>query len=114
VIQLTFGVSYHPRHVGRLCHVIRWSIHRRQVIKDFLASGAAQRLHLECLPAYAPELNPGEGLWQQLKGVELRNRVHHDLGYTVPFTKGGTAQAPVPRSSHPYVRGIGFDELDGG
>jgi hypothetical protein len=41
-------------------------------------------------------------------------RVHHDLGYTVPFTKGGTAHAPVPRSSHPYVRGIGFDELDGG
>jgi transposase len=25
VIQLTFGVSYHPRHVGRLCQVIRWS-----------------------------------------------------------------------------------------
>jgi transposase len=48
-------------------------IHRSQVIKDFLASGAAQRMHLERLPAYAPELNPGEGLWQQLKGVELRN-----------------------------------------
>ncbi len=28
---------------------------------------------LERLPAYAPELNPGEGLWPQLKGVELRN-----------------------------------------
>ena len=25
MIQLTFGVSYHPRHVGRLCQVIRWS-----------------------------------------------------------------------------------------
>ena len=25
VIQLTFGISYHPRHVGRLCHVLRWS-----------------------------------------------------------------------------------------
>jgi transposase len=25
VIQLTFGVSYHPRHVGRGCQVIRWS-----------------------------------------------------------------------------------------
>jgi transposase len=48
-------------------------IHRSHVIKDFLANGAAQRLHLERLPAYAPELNPGEGLWQQLKGVELRN-----------------------------------------
>ena len=48
-------------------------IHRSQVIREFLANGAAQRLHLERLPAYAPELNPGEGLWQQLKGVELRN-----------------------------------------
>jgi transposase len=25
VIQLEFGVSYHPRHVGRLCQAIRWS-----------------------------------------------------------------------------------------
>jgi transposase len=56
--------------------VIIWDgapIHRSQVIRDFLANGAAPRLHLERLPAYAPELNPGEGLWQQLKGVELRN-----------------------------------------
>jgi transposase len=48
-------------------------IHRSHVIHEFLAAGAAQRIHLECLPAYAPELNPGEGLWQQLKGVELRH-----------------------------------------
>jgi transposase len=25
VIQLEFGVAYHPRHVGRLCQAIRWS-----------------------------------------------------------------------------------------
>ena len=48
-------------------------IHRSHLIQKFLANGAAQRLHVERLPAYAPELNPGEGLWQQLKGVELRN-----------------------------------------
>jgi transposase len=48
-------------------------IHRSRVIKKFLAHGAAQRLHLERLPAYAPELNPDEGMWQRLKGVELRN-----------------------------------------
>jgi transposase len=56
--------------------VIIWDgapIHRSQVIRDFLAKSAAQRLHLERLPAYAPELNPGEGLWQQLNGVELRH-----------------------------------------
>ncbi len=59
---------------GRL--VIIWDgapIHRSQVIQEFLANGAAPRLHLERLPAYAPELNPGEGLWAQLKGVELCN-----------------------------------------
>jgi transposase len=59
---------------GRM--VIIWDgapIHRSQVIKQFLANGAAQRLHLERLPAYASELNPGEGLWAQLKDVELRN-----------------------------------------
>ena len=65
---------------GRL--VLIWDgapIHRRHVIKAFLADGAARRLHLERLPAYAPELNPGEGVWQQLKGVELRNLCCFDL-----------------------------------
>jgi transposase len=59
---------------GRL--VLVWDgapIHRSRVIREFLATGAAERLHVERLPAYAPELNPGEGLWAHLKGVELRN-----------------------------------------
>jgi transposase len=59
---------------GRL--IIMWAgapLHRSQVIKTFLANGAAPRLHLERLPAYAPDLNPGEGLWQQLNGVEWRH-----------------------------------------
>ena len=59
---------------GRL--LIIWDgapIHRSHTIQRFLANGAAQRLHLERLPAYAPELHPGEGLWAHLKGVELRN-----------------------------------------
>ena len=47
--------------------------HRSHLSREFLANGAAPRLHLERLPAYAPELNPGEGLWQQLTGVELRH-----------------------------------------
>jgi transposase len=25
VMQLEYGISYHPRHVGRLCQAIRWS-----------------------------------------------------------------------------------------
>jgi transposase len=65
---------------GRM--VIVWDgspIHRSHRIKDFLANGAAQRLHLERLPAYAPALNPDEGIWQRLKRVELRNLCCFDL-----------------------------------
>jgi transposase len=49
-------------------------IHRCKVVKAFLAKGAAARLHLERLPAYAPELNPAEGVWNLLKRGELKNR----------------------------------------
>jgi transposase len=54
-------------------------IHRCQAVKDFLAAGAATRLHVERLPAYAPELNPTEGIWNLLKRGELKNRCCHDL-----------------------------------
>jgi len=67
---------------GRM--VLIWDgapIHRSHLIKEFLAHGAAQRLHLERLPAYAPELNPGEGLWAHLKRVELRNVCCLDIPY---------------------------------
>ena len=47
--------------------------HRSHLVKQFLAQGAAQRLHLVQLPAYAPDLNPVEGLWNHLKRVQLGN-----------------------------------------
>ena len=55
------------------------SIHSCQSVKDFLAAGAAKRLHLERLPGYAPDLNPDEGVWNLLKRGELKNRCCHDL-----------------------------------
>lgn len=54
-------------------------IHRSRVIKDFLADGAAERIHLERLPGYAPDLNPDEGIWRYLKRVELKNVCCRDL-----------------------------------
>src|SRR5215203_605065 len=47
-------------------------IHRKEV-RRFMAEGGAKHIGLEWLPAYAPDLNPAEGVWQQLKNVELRN-----------------------------------------
>ncbi|MDQ5853040.1 MAG: transposase [Chloroflexota bacterium] len=54
-------------------------IHRAQRVKDFLAQGGTARIQLEQLPAYAPELNPDEGIWNYLKRVELRNLCRDDL-----------------------------------
>ena len=69
------------RHIpGKL--LIIWDglpAHRSQPVKEFLRQGAAQRIHLEQLPGYAPELNPDEGVWNYLKNVELRNLCCHDL-----------------------------------
>ena len=54
-------------------------IHHSQPVKDFLAAGAAARLHLERLPAYAPEFNPKVGVWNLLKRRELKNVCCKDL-----------------------------------
>ena len=80
--------AYHGEDVVRfLEHVLRhipgkllimWdgaTIHRAQAIKDFLSAGAAQRIHLDRLPGYAPDLNPDEGIWSYLKYRELKNVV---------------------------------------
>ena len=48
-------------------------IHRGDEVKTFWADGGAPAIHLECLPPYAPDLNPDEGVWNLLKTVELRN-----------------------------------------
>jgi transposase len=54
-------------------------IYRTTDVQDFLANGAAKTIHLERLPAYAPDLNPDEGTWRHLKRVELANVCCSDL-----------------------------------
>ncbi len=68
------------------------SIHKGQPVKDYLAAGAAKRLHLERLPAYAPDLNPAEGIWSYVKGVELRNRCCRDSAELRQELDGATAR----------------------
>lgn len=69
------------RHLGPRLLVI-WDgspIHRRANIREFLSSREGRRVLVEPLPPYAPDLNPVEGAWQQLKHVELRNVTCLDL-----------------------------------
>jgi len=56
--------------------------HRSRHMTEFLGT---QRhwLVVERLPAYAPELNPVEGLWSNLKGTELANRSDETIDATI-------------------------------
>jgi transposase len=73
------------KHLLRLIHgklLIIWDglpAHHGQAVKDFLCQGAAQRIHLQRLPGYAPDLNPDEGIWHYLKHVEMKNLCCHNL-----------------------------------
>ena len=54
----------------------RGSIHRRREVRDFLA--AHPRLHVHYFPAYAPELNPAEYVWNRTDRA-LANSAPEDL-----------------------------------
>ena len=47
-------------------------IHRGEPVQDLLAR--TRRLHLVPFPAYAPELNPDEGVWNHLKNTLANGR----------------------------------------
>jgi transposase len=85
-------------------------IHRARVVQEFLATGAAKRLRLEQLPAYAPDLNPDEGVWRHLKRVDLRNvccrdlvHLHHEL------TCATKRLRHRPHVLHGCIRHAGYD-----
>lgn len=55
-------------------------IHRWGEVREFLAEKAAQRIHVEALPGYAPDLSPlDQGCWHQLKDVEMANLSCKDM-----------------------------------
>lgn len=62
-------------------HVIllwdRGTIHKRKEVRQFIAK--RRRLHIEWFPAYAPELNPAEYVWNQNDSA-LANGAPGNLG----------------------------------
>lgn len=59
----------------------RLNIHRAEEVKTLLSCGWARLIHIEEFPAYAPDLNPDEGVWQHLKHYELRKLCCLDLDH---------------------------------
>jgi transposase len=67
-------------------------------VNTFLAEGGAKQIHLEQLPPYAPDLNPGEGVWHQLKDVEMRHLCCRNLAHL--RTELGRAIRRLRRKPH--------------
>jgi len=62
------------QHLGKV--LVVWEgapIHRSKVVKEYLQGDGKGWVHLGQFPAYAPEMNPEEGIWRYLKHVELSN-----------------------------------------
>jgi transposase len=76
------------RHLRRHVHgrvVLLWDSvqpHRAAAVRDWIARNESW-LQVERLPAYAPDLNPVEGMWNWLKGTGLANVCEDNLGPVV-------------------------------
>ena len=71
--------------------------HKSRAMREYLDSQASW-LSVELLPGYAPELNPVELLWGNVKGQELANRCVKGLSEMVDGIREGLNR--VRRSRH--------------
>lgn len=79
------------RHLRGKKAILVWDglpAHKSQVMKEYLHSQRSW-LRVEPLPGYAPELNPVESLWGNVKGQELANRCSKDLEEVVTAVESG-------------------------
>jgi transposase len=94
----TAGVMRFLRHLRR--HVagrviLIWDglqAHRAKAVREWAAENK-HWLRIEVLPAYAPELNPVEGLWAWLKGTCLANVCTEELGDLTSRVRNGAKRA---------------------
>jgi len=64
---------------------------------------------VERLPAYAPELNPVEGLWSSLKAVELANLTGPTLGEVIAHVHRGIQRIrTTPHLAYSFLRHTGL------
>ncbi len=78
--QIIDFLTHLLRHLRRPLLVIWDGLpgHRSKAVRAFVAQ-QGDRLTLESLPGYAPELNPVEHIWGHLKQHELANLCPHEL-----------------------------------
>jgi transposase len=82
--------------------------HRSRAMRAWLATQRSW-LVVERLPAYAPELNPVEGLWSSLKAVELANLISPTLAQVFDQAHRGIQRVrQTPQLAYSYLRHAGL------
>lgn len=92
-LQVRQFLAHLLRHVpGEV--VVLWDglqAHRAKLVRQWAEQ--QERLELVRLPAYAPELNPVEGLWSWTKGSRLANVCEDSLGPVTARVRAGIGVA---------------------
>jgi transposase len=82
--------------------------HRSRAMRRFLATQRSW-LVVERLPAYAPELNPVEGIWANLKTVELAHLVADTLEPVIQAAERGIDRIRrTPYLAYSFLRRTGL------
>jgi hypothetical protein len=82
--------------------------HRSKLMRSWLRRQRSW-LVVEPLPAYAPELNPVEGLWASLKGVELANLAGDTLEEVIAAAERGVQRIRgTPHLAFSFLRHCGL------
>jgi len=82
--------------------------HRSKLMRAWLRCQRSW-LVVEPLPAYAPELNPVEGLWASLKGVELANLAGDTLEEVTAAAERGVQRIRgTPHLAFSFLRSCGL------
>jgi hypothetical protein len=82
--------------------------HRSRAMRAWLRTQRSW-LVVERLPAYAPDLNPVEGLWSNLKDVELANLTGPTLGEVIAQAHRGIQRIrTTPHLAYSFLRHTGL------
>jgi transposase len=82
--------------------------HRSHAMRAWLNTQRSW-LVVERLPAYAPELNPVEGLWSSLKAVELANLATPTLAEVIGQAHRGVQRVRrTPHLAYSFLRHAGL------
>jgi DDE superfamily endonuclease len=82
--------------------------HRSSAMRAWLNTQRSW-LVAERLPAYAPDLNPVEGLWSSLKAVEFANLASPTLAEVIPQANRGIDRVRrTPHLAYSFLRRTGL------